>query len=149
MRALHILSDASWPHMFTSVRNRQICMYVLLVGFSFSSENHRKSFHYCGKICGSTIWKRLGVTSDVPLHLSEVDLRGPIVLHWFMVFHIFHIWMPGIFNTLCSAYLTDNCALSPQLFSFLAFFCFSSVKHYLCCETHRERDRLIDTLFIS
>lgn len=117
---LQMLSDASRPHMFASVGNRQICVFLWLS--SVFLQKAKKNPFTIQEICGLTMWKWLGVTSDGLLHLSAVDLRGLIVLHWFTIFHIFHIWMPGIVNTPCSSYLTDNCALSPQLFSFLAFF---------------------------
>lgn len=116
---LHMLSAASQRHVLLSVRNRQRCIFwlkgIMAVVSGLDALPPQKILSLFRKYAASEegLWEM----SDALAHSSMGGLRGLIVLHWFMLFHIFHIWMPGIFNPPRSEYLPDLGALKPHLFS--------------------------------
>lgn len=98
---LHMLSAASQRHVLLSVRNRQRCIFwlkgITAVVSGLDALPPQKILSLFRKYAASEeegLWEM----SDALAHSSMGGLRGLIVRHWFMLFHIFHIWMPGIFN---------------------------------------------------
>lgn len=115
----HMLSATSQHHVLLSVRKRERCIFwlkgIMAVVSGLEALPPQKILSLFRKYAASEegLWEM----SDALAHSSMGGLRGLIALHWFMLFHIFHIWMPGIFNPPRSEYRPDLGALSPHLFS--------------------------------